>query len=360
MHFPFCTSKRHAHKKGKNTDKQDPQQQREQAHVALNFTPTPQGQVETERLLSGDPNAVNDLKSLLARAERRSRQVPRLNLNVRATDKFLQGSPEAIEDLLREQQLAEARVKKAAGRQRLGLSLMGDASLVGDSFEHSLREWCADGLSSSAKVKDEGECRGHWQIHYCPGGEGCNAKYPRPSASDGLPVTAEDAQRQTNQQLPNEGFEEEDDFPFDDHFADEEEYRQSLHEVTVFAVTPSRARAIVIPARTPTLSRKRGQSSLRELSSAVPSQAAPSERWSTQARTGSRESLMDNPEGEKAPDGNDVPEGLGARRSVRISMVAGPLSGPPAAPLPPSPPAPGSLRYSWPLPFAEVAERGVL
>lgn len=349
MHFSFCNPKHRALNKGEHIEKQGPQKQPEQARVALNFTPTPQGQVETERLLSGDANAVDDLRSLLVRAERRSRQVPRLNLNVRATERFLQGSPEAFEDLLGEQQMAQMRVKKASGRQWLGFGLMGNASLVGESFEHSFRDRCGDSLSSSTRVKGEGECRGHWQLNYCSVGEGCNAQHSRPLSPQGRPVNAGDVDRQTRQPVPSEADEEpEEEFPFDDYFADEEDYQQALCEVTAFAATPARAQTIFIPARTPSLTRKRGQSFLRESSSAGSSEVALLERWSTQVRTGSRDSLLEN-QGEEAPGGDDVLHGLGARPSVRVSMIAGPLSGPPVVPLPPSPPIPGPLRHSWPL-----------
>lgn len=350
MYFPFCNSKRRALKKGKHVDRQDPQQQHEQARVALNFTPIHQGQVETERLLSGDASAVGDLKALFARAETLSRQAPQLNLSLRATDKFLQESPEAVEDLIEEQRLAQARIKKAAGRQWNGHSLMGNTSLIGESFERSCRGLCGGSSSSSTEVKDEGKCRGHLQFYYCSDGEGCHAQCSRPSITQSVLDTAEVSERQTDQPIPSEEDKEdgEDDgddgddegdeeFSFDDHLTDEDNYRQSLHEVTALAVTPARARSILIPSRTPSrtpsLSRKRGHNSLRESSSVVPSEATPLEYWSTRGSAGS---LLESLEGD-LPNGDNVPEGLGHRRSFRLFMTAGPLSGPPtfvASPLP--------------------------
>jgi hypothetical protein len=70
---------------------------------------------------------------------------------------------------------------------------------------------------------------------------------------------------------------------------------------------------------------------LRESSSTGPGEDAVSERWSTQARTGSRESLLEIQE--EVPGGHDVSHVPGARRSVRVSMAAGPLSGPPSPPV---------------------------
>lgn len=347
MYFPFCLSNRQARKKGKLVDRQDPQQQHGQARATLNFIPTSEGQVETERLLSGDPNAVDDLKSLLIRAEKRSRQAPRLNLNVQATDKLLQGNPDAIEELLEEQRLAQMRVKNAAGRQWLGPSLMRNSSLVGESFEHSCRQWCGDKLSSSTELKGQSKCRGHLEIHYCSDSEGYSAQNPQKFTSCGQSfAAAEDAEGQkTTPPVPDADDQDDQEFSFEDHFADEEDYQHALQEVTAFTVTPVRARSIFIPARTTSLRRKRGHGSLRESSNVIHSAVTPSERWLIQ---GFHKSLLDD-QREEVPDGDNMQGVLGARRSVRLSMIAGPLSGPPAAPLPPCPPVLGPLRHSWPL-----------
>lgn len=365
MFFSFCTSKRQTRKKGKHDAKQAPQKPHEQACAALNVTPTPKGQVETERLLSGDVNAAEDLKHLLARAEEVSRRTPRLNLNVRATERWLQGSPEAIEDLVEEHRLAQMRAKKAASQQWVGFSLMRDSSLVGESFKHSFRKWCGDDLSTPTEVID-GECRGHWRLHYCLGGEGCSAQHSRPVTPRGRPIFAGDTEGQTTAEVPfqdgdqedeeDEGNEENEDkdedgnedFPFDDYFPNEENYQQALCEATTaFPIKPAQARAIFIPAGTAALRHKRGQASLRELSSpdaaTNPSDAAPPERLSTQARTDCRGPLSEDEGGGEGKGGRvqDVPRERGARRFVRLSLIAGPLSGPPAVPLPPSPPVYG-------------------
>ncbi|KUI66406.1 hypothetical protein VM1G_01469 [Cytospora mali] len=345
MIFPFCTSRRRAPKKGRDTDKQEPQQPHEQARAPLSWTPTPRGQAATERLLSGDANAAGDLKTIIAGAEQVSRQAPRLNLNVRATEKWLQGNPKAIEDLVKEQKQAEMRVKKAAtSQQRLGFSLMRNTSLVGEPFENICRNWSGDSFTG---VKDNG-CRGHWQVHYCSGGEGCNAQNQAVKDSEGRaedPVSEEEGEADEEEDEDDE----DEEFPFNDHFPDEEHYQHALHTVTAFAVKQSQAKTVTIPARTATLSRKRGQNPLRKPSSAGSSEDAPSERWSTQVRTGSPGSLLKNHE-EEAPIDNSVPQELGARRSIRLSMIAGPSSGPPVGPLPPSPPTSWPLRSSWPLP----------
>ncbi|KUI63094.1 hypothetical protein VP1G_10214 [Cytospora mali] len=344
MVFPFCTSKRRAPKKGKDADRQDPKQPHEQARAPLNWSPTPRGQAATERLLTGDTNAASDLKTIIAGAEQVSRQAPRFNLNVRATEEWLQGNPQAIEDLVEEQKQAEIRVKKAATSQQwLGFNLMRNTSLFGELFENVCRNWSGD---SFTEVKDNG-CHGHWQLHYCSGDGGC--KNAQSQAVKDSERRAEEPVSKEEGEAGETDDEDDEEFPFNDHFPDEEHYQHALHEVTAFAVKPSQAKTVTISARTATLSRKRGQNPLRKPSGAGSSEDAPSERWSTQARTGSPGSLLDN-NGEEAPVENDVSRVPGARQSVRLSMIAGPLSGPPAGPLPPSPPASWPLRSSWPLP----------
>lgn len=342
MRFPSCIWKRHALKKGKQPEKEAGQPQpHEQARVAA---PTPMGQMETERLLSGDAHAADDLKSLLAHAERASRQVPLLNLNVRATEKWLQGSPGAIEGLLEEQQLAEVRARKAASRQWLSFTLMRNSSLIGESFKHSLRGYLFDDSLSSSTEMEVAGCCGHR-----PDGEGCDAKGPWILPSEPGPVvTTEDIAIETKQPaLVESDGENEDEFLVDDHFLDEEAYRRSLYEVTASVAKPAQAKLIVIPTRTSSLRRKRGQGPGRS-SGTAPSEAVPSERWSTQARTGCRHSLKEA-QGEEGPDEYVPRRGPGPRRSIRLSTVV-PLPGLPAAALPPSPLTSWPLRSSWPLP----------
>ncbi|KAK7739967.1 hypothetical protein SLS53_005561 [Cytospora paraplurivora] len=347
MRFPSCIWKRHALKKGKHPEKQARKPQpHEQARVTA---PTPMGQMETERLLSGDTHAADDLKSLLARAEKVSRQVPLLNLNVRATEKWLQGSPDAIEDLLEEQQLAEMRTRKAASQQWLSFTLMRNSSLIGNSFEQSLRRYLLDDTLSSSTEMDVAGCCGHWQLRYCPDGEGCNAEGPWTLPSKPRPVvTAGSIAIETEQpDLVESDRENEDESLVEDHFLDEEAYRQSLYEVTAFVAKPARAKLIVIPTRPSTLRRKHRQGP-RGLSGTEPSEAVISERWSTQARTGCRHSLKEA-QGEEGPDEHVPRRGPGSRRFIRLSLTAVPLPGLPVAALPPSPLTSWSLRSSWPL-----------
>ncbi|ROW18014.1 hypothetical protein VPNG_00376 [Cytospora leucostoma] len=343
MRFPSCILKRRALKKGKQPEKEARKPQpHEQARVTA---PTPMGQMETERLLSGDTHAADDLKSLLSRAERVSRQVPMLNLNVRATEKWLQGRPDAIEDLLEEQQLAEMRARKAVSQQWLSFTLMRNSSLIGDSFKHSLRGYLLDDTLSSSTEMEVAGCCGHWQRRYCPDDEGCNAKGPWTLPSAPRPVVTTETEQPALVELDGEN---EDEILVEDHFLDEEAYRQSLYEVTAFVAKPAQARLIVIPTRTSSVSRKRGQGPERS-SGTNPSEAVPAERWSTQARTGCRHSLKEA-QGDERPDEYVPRRGPGSWRSIPLSLTVVPLLGLPAAALPPKPLTSWPLRSSWPLP----------
>lgn len=337
MHFPFCTGKRWG--KGRREAKVT-------SKSPISWTPSPHGQLESERLIAGDATAFSDLSSLITRAGATSARVPHLNSNgVVATSELLCGRTGEGISLLSEDQAAAQRRSQAARPWSFGSLFFSNASLVGEDFQQSLMGLCGQSIRESVHIENiaprNATCSGHWQLVFCPN-NACSARHTHAEAPQSRPLTAEDVDRlsdrpvavpfQTGQrvsltssleeQLDAQVAEEEgEEFPFHDHLRDEGEYERALCEITAIAARPGSAKLI-------SLKHKHKVGGIKAASAALElnGQLTDEQRWSTQAQTGCPEARTEGPKKQGPP------------QSSRLSL-AGPPSGPPSIPLPPSPPS---------------------
>lgn len=334
MHFPFCTGKRQ--RKGRREAKVT-------SKSPISWTPSPHGQLETERVIAGDATAFSDLSSLITRAGATSARVPHLNSNgVVATSELLCGRTGEGTSLLSEDQAAAQRRSQAARPWSFGSLFFSNASLIGEDFQQSLAGLCGQRTRESVHIEGSGPrnttCPGHWQLVFCPDHD-CSGQHPLSEAPQSRPLTAEDVERlsdrpvavpfQTVQRVSlTSSLEEEldaeeegEEFSFHDHLRDEGEYERTLCEITAIAARPGSAKLI-------SLSHKRRVGDLKAASAALElnGQLTDEQRWSTRAQTGCPETCSEGPKKQGSP------------QSSRLSL-AGPPSGPPSIPLPPSPPS---------------------
>lgn len=336
MHFSFCTGRRRGkgHSEAKVTSKSP-----------ISWTPSPYGQLESERLIAGDGSAVSALSSLITRAGVTSARVPHLNSNgVVATSELLRGSTEGVSHLAEDKAAAQRR-SQAARPWTFGSLFFSNASLVGESFQQSIMGIYGQSNRESVHTEKEAPrstiCHGHWKLVYCPNHD-CIVQHPHSEAPQSRPLTAEDVERlsdrpvavpfHTGQRVSltssveeeldaQEADEQGEEFPFGDHLRDEGEYERALCEVTAIAARPGSPKLV-------SLKRKHEVGDAKAVSAALATEGQPDDqlRWSTQAQTGCTGTCTEAPK--KQP----------SLRTSRLSL-AGPPSGPPSIPLPPTPPS---------------------
>lgn len=312
----------------------------------ISWTPSPQGQVESSRLIAGDSSAAPDLSKLIDRAAATSARLPYLNSNgaVATSNLLVDNTEDAISRLAKEQ--ADAERRSRAGRSwTFGSLFFSNASLIGVSFQEGILGLYGQGSRQSVQIdKTPGaaNCRGHWQwqLVYCEF-EGCSVYHKPSDHPPSLPPTPEKVEslpdQTSNVPSPNtsrvsltpslekeltaqESDEDGEDLPFEAHLWDEGEYEQSVCEVTAVATRPGTPQLV-------TLSRKHEAGSIDTVG-AVPElkveEVTDEQRWSTQAQNGCSRAAVEAP---KTP----------RPQSFRLSL-AGPPTGPPTVPLPPTPP----------------------
>lgn len=344
MHLPFCNGRR----RGKG---------RREANVTsrspISWTPSPHGQLESERLIAGDTTAFSDLSTLITRAGATSARVPHLNCTgLVATSELLHGHTEEGLGHLAEDQAAAHRRSQAARPWTFGSLFFSNTSLIGEDFQ-SLMGIYGESTRKSVHIERDAprsnSCSGHWQLVFCSD-HSCSAQHPHPEGSQSRPLTAEDVERLSDRPTPipfqngqrvsltssledeldaQEAEEEEvEEFPFDDHLRDEAEYDRALCEITAIAARAGSPRLI-------SLSRKHevGDANAVKASLELNRQLTDEQRWSTRAQVGCPETCT------------EAPKKRGSTQSSRLSS-AGPPSGPPSVPLPPTPP---SFVASYPL-----------
>jgi hypothetical protein len=345
MYLPFCSGKRW----GKGLRKAKPA-----SKSPIPWTPSPHGQAETSRLIAGDESAAADLSKMITRAGVTSSRLPYLNSNgVVATSNLLSNHTDDGVILLVQEQAAAVRQSRATKSWPLFFS---NASLIGENFQQGLMGLGLYGQRSreSMRAKDSApsisKCRGHWQwkLVYCDF-DGCSVYHMPSEHPPSRPPTAEDVEELAvppvsepsplSQRLSltpsleeeldvQETVDEGEEFSFAAHLRDEYEYEQVLSAVTAVATRPGSAKLV-------TMSRKHDEVGDVELVSAAlellqGEEAAEEQRWSTQAQTGCPEACFIEAQGKQR-----------AAQSSRLSW-AGPPSGPPSIPLPPSPPSSAS------------------
>lgn len=338
MHLPFCNGRR----RGKG---------RSEANVTsrspISWTPSPHGHLESERLIAGDTTAFSDLNTLITRAGATSARVPHLNsTGVVATSELLHGCTEEGLGHLAEDQAAAQRRSQAARPWTFGSLFFSNASLIGEDFQKSLMGIYDEDSRKSVHIEQSAprgtSCSGHWQLVFCSDHD-CKAQHPHPEAPQSRPLTAEDVERISDRPTPipfqngqrvsltssvEEGLdaqeaeeEEGEEFPFDDHLRDEVGYDRALCEITAIAARAGSPKLI-------SLSRKHEAGDAKAANAPLELNCQPTyeQRWSTQAQTGCPETCA------------EVPKKRGSTQSSRLSL-AGPPSGPPSIPLPPTPPS---------------------
>ena len=337
MYLPFCTGKR-------------PGKGRREANAGypIPWTPSPYGQLESERLIAGDTSAVSDLSSLITRAGATSARVPHLNSSgVVATSELLRGHFEDGASLLADERAAAERRSQTARPWTFGSLFFSNASLIGEDFQQSLTGLCGQGNRESVRIQNSvpqiRPCRGHWQwsLVYCSY-QDCSVYHKPSEHPQSRPCTAGDAKRLSERPVsipsPTEqrvsltsSLEEEldaqetedegEDFPFDAHLQDEGEYERVLCEATAVAARSGSPKLVSVR-------RKHVVGDAEPVGAALNLEAQPTEepRWSTQAQTGCPEACTEAPR---------------KQRSLRLSRLSlnGPPSGPPSVPLPPNPPS---------------------
>lgn len=334
MHFPFCTGKRWG--KGRREAKVT-------SKSPISWTPSSHGQLESERLIAGDVTAFSDLCLLITRAGATSARVPHLNSNgVVATSELLRGHTEEGISLLAEDQAAAQRRSQAARPWTFGSLFFSNASLIGEDFQQSLRGLCDQGSKEPVHIENKAPrsipCPGHWQLVFCPN-QDCNSQHSHAEAPQCHPLTAEDVERLSDRPVPvpfqtgqrvslTSSLEEEldsqeegEEFSFDAHLRDEDEYERALCEIAAIAARPGSPKLI-------SLSRKHEVIDAEAMSAALTLKCQPTDelRWSTQAQTGCPQACT------------EAPKKTGSPQSSRLSLT-GPPSGPPSIPLPPNPPS---------------------
>lgn len=351
MYLPFCTGKR----QGK-----DRREAKATPRSPVSWTPSSHGQVESSLLIAGDTGAATDLRKIIERAGATSARLPYLNSNgAVATSNLLVGhTGDCVDRLVKEQAAAERRSR--TGRPwTFGSLFFSNASLLGVNFQEGILGLHGQGSRESVqidKTPNATTCRGHWQwqLVYCEF-EGCSVYHkpsehhpsrpPTPENVEGLPGQPAAVPLPTNQRASltpsleeeltaREPDEESDDFPFEARLWNEDEYEQSVCEVTAVATCTRPGTPQLV-----TLSRKHGAGSVDTVS-AVPQlkveEATDGQRWSTQAQNGCSEVAAEAPKTTQP-------------QSFRLSL-AGPPSGPPSVPLPPNPP---QLVSSSPMRFSK-------
>lgn len=331
MHLTSCTGRR-----GKGS-----REVKVLSRSPISWTPSPQGQVESERLIAGDSSAVSDLNTLITRAGATSALVPHLNSNgVVATSELLRGHTEQGISLLAKEQVS-AQNRSQAARPR---AFFSNASLLGEDFQQSLMGLFGQGSRESVHIESTAPrsttCPGHWQLIFCSH-QDCNAENTRQEAPQSRPLTPEDVERLSDRPVPvtfqskqrvsltssleeeldaQEAEEEYEEFPFEAHLRDDGEYGRALCEIAAIAARPGSPKLI-------SLNRKQEVGDLKAVKEALELKEQPTEdqRWSTQAQTGCPEART------------DISKKHGSTQSFRLSLT-GPPSGPPSVPLPPNPP----------------------
>lgn len=335
MFLPFCSGKRWG--KGRREAKAT-------SNGPISWTPRSHGQVESSRLIAGDASAASDLGNLITRAGVTSARLPYLNSNgVVATSNLLLDHTEDGVGLLAMEQAAAERRSQAARPWSFGSLFFSNASLIGENFQQGVLGLYGQGRRKSMqidKAASANTCRGHWQwqIVYCDC-EDCSVYHTPSEQPPSRPVTAEDFEGLPGQSVrtlqrvsltpsleeeldAHEADQEDEEFPFDAHLRDEDEYEQALCEITAVATRPGSAKLV-------TLGRKHEVGDAGAVSAALElkgEEAADEQRWSTQAQTGCSEACAEAPRKQRAS------------QCSRLSL-AGPPSGPPSIPLPPSPPS---------------------
>lgn len=340
MFLPFCTGKRwgKGRREAKNTSKSP-----------ISWTPSPHGQAESSRIIAGDKSAASDLSSLIRRAGVTSARLPYLNSNgVVATSNLLLGHTEDGVGLLAEEQAAAEQRLQAARPWTFKSLFFSNASLIGEDFQKGFMDLYGQGSKESAKT-DDGQvvttCRGHWQWQfvYCDY-EGCRVYHKPLGHPPSRPLTTENDESLPEQSVPvplkicervsltpsleeeldaQEADEEGEEFPFDAHLEDEDDYENVLREITAVAARTESPKLI-------TVSRKHGVGEVEAVSAGLETKGEPKgepddeQRWSTQAQSGCAEAGEENSHQQQAP------------KSSRLSL-RGPPSGPPSEPLPPVP-----------------------
>lgn len=338
MHLPFCNGRR----RGKG---------RREANVTsrspISWTPSPHGQLESERLIAGDTTAFSDLSTLITRAGATSARVPHLNsTGVVATSELLHGRTEEGLGHLAEDQAAAQRRSQATRPWTFGSLFFSNASLIGEDFQQSLMGIYGESTRKSVHIEYRAprstSCSGHWQLVFCSNHD-CTAQHPHPEAPQSRPLTAEDVERISDRPAPipfqngqrvsltssledeldfQEAEEEEgEEFPFDDHLRDEVEYDRALCEITAIAARAGSPKLV-------SLSRKHEVGDAKAVSTSLElnRHLTDEQRWSTRAQVGCPETCT------------EAPKKRGSTQSSRLSL-AGPPSGPPSIPLPPTPPS---------------------
>lgn len=340
MFLPFCTGKRWG--KGSRKAKNIPK-------GPISWTPSPHGQAESSRLIAGDTSAASDLGSLITRAGVTSARLPYLNSNgVVATSNLLLGHTEDGVDLLAEERAAAEQRLQTARPWTFKSLFFSNASLIGEDFQKGFMGIYGQGSMESAKTDNSQSvttCRGHWQwqLVYCDY-EGCVVYHKPLGHPPSRPHTAENDESLPDQPVPvplticervsltpsleeeldaQEADEEGEEFPFDAHLRDEDEYENVLREITAVVARTESPKLI-------TVSRKHGVGEVEAVSAGLETKGEPKgepddeQRWSTQAQSGCPEA------------GEEILKQQRAMKSSRLSLL-GPPSGPPSIPLPPVP-----------------------
>lgn len=340
MFLPFCTGKRwgRGRREAKTTSKSP-----------IPWTPSPHGQAESSRLIAGDTSAASDLSSLITRAGVTSARLPYLNSNgVVATSNLLLGHTEDGVGLLAEEQAAVEQRSQAARPWTFKSLFFSNASLIGEDFQRGFTGLYGQGSKESTrtdKSQSVTTCRGHWQwqLVYCAY-EDCSVYHKPLGHPPSRPHTAENDESLPDVPVPlticervsltpsleeeldaKEADKEGEEFPFDAHLEDEDEYENVLRELTAVAARTESPKLI-------TVSRKHGVGDVeaRAVSAGLEMKGEPKDepndeqRWSTQAQSGCLEA------------GEEISNQQRAPKASRLCL-SGPPSGPPSRPLPPVP-----------------------